>query len=548
MKSLTRLQMLEKQNKDLRIRLDNHASKAELALCAAEDELKELKAQLRDKDKVIAMLQKELQVLTLKLKEATDLRAETLKGQIDAATAKAVAASTIPLLDELAKAHLEIGRLKAIINKDSSNSSKPPSTNGFKKPPNSREKSGRPKGGQKGHPGQRLALKKNIDELVENGIIKKQVIDYTDGCVEFISRYVIDVEVLTTITEYRYAKDAQLPEHLYNEVSYGDNVRALSVLLLSEGIIAEKRLSEIIEGITHGVVTISPATLEKFQMQFAQKLEKSGELEAIEEDLLNGEVMHTDDTPMRSTVKIEFLENGEQILHEAEGGSFNLTVRTHSNERSTLYTVNPKKDMEGIKRDGLLPRFFGILSHDHESKFYNYGTYHSTCGGHLIRELKGLRDLEKVPWAGKMRTHIIEMNKHKNKDLAEGKTACDPVLLAGFEKKYDDLIEAGLADLGQMRENELGYDPLRVMLNRLTDYKDCYLLFMRNYKAPFTNNLAERDLRHEKTKENVSGLFRSWNGIKNHTKIRSFISTVKKRKGDLFSAIVKVSKGIPVLR
>jgi len=73
------------------------------------------------------------------------------------------------------------------------------------------------------------------------------------------------------------------------------------------------------------------------------------------------------------------------------------------------------------------------------------------------------------------------------------------------------------------------------------------MLFIHNYKVPFTNNLAERDLRSEKTKEKISGLFRSWDGIVNHTKVRSFVSTVKKRGLELFSSIKRVLEGNPVL-
>ena len=549
MKTLTRLQVLEKQNKDLRTRLENRQVKAELSLDATGEELKDLRIQAGIKDATILMLQKEIAALTKELGEAKDLRAETMQARIAAAAAAAVAEATAPLIDELAKAHAEIARLKTIINKDPSNSSIPPGQSGFKRHAhNSREKSGLRIGGQPGHPGHRLSLPSNLDELVEKGIVTKKLIDHTDGADDYISRFVIDIKVTTTVTEHRFAAGAELPENLYNEVSYGDNIKAMSVLLLNEGVIAEKRFSDILTGLTQGAVTISPATLERFQAQFAKKLEANGELEAIKQDLLNGEVMHTDDTPMRCVETVEFNDNGGMVIQTAEGKSFSTTVRTYSNDRSTLYTVNPKKDQEGVDRDGVLPVFLGTLSHDHETKFYNYGSAHSTCGEHLLRDLKGLRDLWKIPWAGDMRAHVAGMNNHKNRDLLNNITACDPELLASFERTFDELLARGKAEFGQMKDGDFGFDEFRKMLNRLTDFKDCYLLFIRDYKAPFTNNMAERDLRAEKTRQKVSLSFRSWGGITNHAKIRSFVSTAKKRKCDLFAAIAQVINGVPVLR
>jgi hypothetical protein len=544
MKALTRLQVLEKQNKDLRTRLENRQGKAELYFAENEDELKELRISVRDNDTIVAMLQKEIGALTKELGEAKDLRAETMQVRIDAA----VAAATAPLLAELEKAHVEIARLKAIINKDPSNSSIPPGQSGFKRhAQNSREKSGRHIGGQPGHPGHRLSLPANMDELVEKGVVTKLLVDHTGGAADYISRFVIDVKVTTTVTEHRFAVGTELPENLYNEVSYGDSIKAMSVLLLNEGVIAEKRFSDILTGLTQGAVTISPATLESFLTQFAKKLECNGELEAIKQDLLNGEVMHTDDTPMRCVETVEFNDDGGVVVQTAEGKSITATVRTYSNDRSTLYTVNPAKNKEGVERDNVLPGFLGTLSHDHEAKFYGYGSAHATCGEHLLRDLKGLRDLWKIPWAGDMRAYVAGMNKHKNRDLLNNISACDPVLLAGFERTFDEMLERGRADFALMKEGGFGYDEFRKMLNRLTDFKDCYLLFIRDYKAPFTNNMAERDLRAEKTRQKVSLSFRSWGGITNHAKIRSFVSTAKKRKCDLFAVIAQVINGEPVL-
>lgn len=157
-------------------------------------------------------------------------------------------------------------------------------------------------------------LPENIEELVEKGSVKRQVVDYTGGSGEYISRYVIDVEVITTLTEYRFAMDAELPEHLYNEVSYGNHLKAMTVLFLNEGIVAEKRLSDMISGLTQGVVRVSLATLERFQSVFTRRLEESGALESIKKDLLNGEVMHTDDTPMHCMEKVEYLEDGQEKI------------------------------------------------------------------------------------------------------------------------------------------------------------------------------------------------------------------------------------------
>jgi hypothetical protein len=305
-----------------------------------------------------------------------------------------------------------------------------------------------------------------------------------------------------------------------------------------------ERLSNFISEITYGAINLSDATIEKFMADFSAKLD--GELETIKTDLLNGQVIHVDETPMDVAQKPDYSE-GDPVLRKSEGSSFIAYIRTHSNEQSTLYTVNPQKDAEGCERDGILPRFLGIISQDHEAKFYKYGTAHATCGAHLLRELRGLFELQKIPWADEMRQFIANMNRHKNKDLAVGQTRCAPEVLAYFEKGYDSLLVVGRIALAALKENELGQVELRRMVNRLSDYKKCYLLFIRDYRAPFTNNLAERDLRPDKTKQKVSGCFRSWHGFQHFARIRSFFSTIKKRSRNLFHSISIILNSQPVL-
>ena len=497
-------------------------------------------------------------------KENTELRAEIsrIMSSMDQRIAIAVEAAVAPLRVEIEKKDAEIlkleneiCRLQGIIKKDSSNSSKPPSQNGYKKVMNSREPSERKSGGQPGHAGHRLKLPENMAELLEKGTAEIDLVDYTRGSSEYISRWEIDLKIVTIFREYRYALGATLPEKHYNEVSYGDNLKALTVLLSNEGIIAEERLTELFESITHGVIRLSDSTVDSILRQFSGKLD--GELTTIRDDLLNGSVMGVDDTPMRCTQRAIYDEQGvEAGVETATKTTHNVYVRTHSNEQSTLYTVNPRKNKEGVERDNILPNYIGILSHDHEKKFYLFGRGHGTCCEHLGRELKGLDELQNNPyrknslistWAAEMRGFIYDMNQYKNNDLSQEKTACDADKLAFYMNCYDKLLAEGWEDLAKQGKDAPGHDTFNALLKRLQEYKGCYMQFMVDYKVPFTNNLSERDLRPCKTKQKVSGCFRSWPGIQHYARTRSFISTLKKRSFDLFDSILLVIKGQPVL-
>ena len=70
----------------------------------------------------------------------------------------------------IAQLNQTIQELKEQLNKNSKNSSKPPSSDGFKKPaPKSlRKPSGKKAGGQKGHQGTHLAVIAEPDEIVKH--------------------------------------------------------------------------------------------------------------------------------------------------------------------------------------------------------------------------------------------------------------------------------------------------------------------------------------------------------------------------------------------
>jgi hypothetical protein len=483
--------------------------------------------QLEGENRELRVENTRLRKEVISLEEKIDTLTANLDIRIEAAVAKAI----IPLNEEIEKrdgqiqkANDEIDRLKGAIHKDSNNSSKPPGGNGLKKIVNSREASNRKKGGQRGHKGHTVTIPKNLDELVREGKAKHIIQDDTNGATSYVSDWEIDIQTIMVYRERRRAIGEP------QRIRYGAEVRARAVYLSNVGMMSLERITEYFAAVTHGLIAPSEASIVQFIAEAAGNIDT----EPIICDLLNGAVLHTDETPVRTTERPD--ERADR-LETAKHTTFNAYVRTYSNATTTLLTANAHKNNEGVRQDNILTRFFGIVSQDHEAKFYHYGTQHATCGEHLSRELKGMDELCMLRWAGRMRSFLLEMNEQKKEDIARGKIDCAPLRLRSYEAWYDELVDQGAVLLAAMRKKSFGYDQLHKMVNRLRNYKDSYLLFIRDYAAPFTNNLAERDLRHCKTKQKISGCYRSWQGLLHYCKIRSLVDTSRKRGLNVMAAL-----------
>jgi len=247
---------------------------------------------------------------------------------------------------ELDKAHAEIDRLKAQLNKNSSNSSKPPSQNGLKKIPNSREKSDRKSGGQPGHPGKSLKIPDNLNELLRAGLAIVEDVDHTVGSEGGYcdTCYELDFRSCLVIRRHFYPL-GKLPPENRNRVVYGGNVKALTTYLSARSHVSHQRIAELVSHLSHGGINLSDASISNFLCSLAKKL--APELDAIKTDLLNGAVLHVDETPMDVTQKPDYSSGEQPLMRKSSLTSFNACVRTHSNDRSTLLTANPQKDMQG---------------------------------------------------------------------------------------------------------------------------------------------------------------------------------------------------------
>ena len=195
---------------------------------------------------------------------------------------------------------------------------------------------------------------------------------------------------------------------------------------------------------------------------------------------------------------------------------------------------------------GILPKFRGILCHDHLKSYYTYNCTHALCNAHHLRELEGVWEEDKQQWANEMKTLLEETNRAVNDSgglLGAGESE-------KYRQRYRAIVKNAEAECPPPDEtNRKGKrgrvkrTKARNLLERLIDYEDDVLRFMDNKDVPFTNNLAENDIRMTKVQQKISGCFRSMDGAKIFCRIRSYLSTCRKQGVNLSQALKMLFRG-----
>ena len=443
-------------------------------------------------------------------------------------------------LEKVVKQQAErIAELERRLNKNSSNSSNPPSSDGLGKPPRTtslRENGKNKSGGQAGHRGETLKQTKNPD-IIKNhrvitcpgcqqallqspvlGIVKRQVFDIPPPKIE-VTEHQAEIKYCTCCNK---TVTALFPSEVRAPIQYGEVIRSWSIYYQYQHFIPEDRLQQLFSDL-YGI-QLATATLAGYNRIAFDALAP------IEESILalvkTAAVKNLDETGFRIAGKTQWLH-------------------VVSTKKATYYHVSPK-------RKSLIDGLLGTVIHDHWKSYYNLlGVEHGLCNQHHLRELKAIIEHDKEPWATDMRRLLRVALRCRH---FYGRNAIPSDRLKWLTTIYDRIIKQGLAyHIAQTPlpcKGKQGRQPRRTghnLLLRLFHYKQDVLRFLHDAEVPFTNNDAERDLRMMKCKQKVSGGFRTIQGAEHFARIRGFISTVRKQGFNVLSSIQAIfSDNIPI--
>ncbi len=443
----------------------------------------------------------------------------------------------------LAEFELRLGELERRLGLNSTNSGKPPSSDGLNKPPagkkkrtrSLRKKSARKPGGQKGHKGETLRQVADPDATVDH---------YPETCqwcgsgltpdmaTGHGARQVFDLPEPRplVVTEHRahrcrcghcgtYTR-ASFPVAITGPVQYGARIGAMVVYLSHYQLLPEDRLAELMKDLFGA--ELSPASLARRGGNSAESVQ--GVVDVIRELVKSAPVKHMDETGLR-------IAGRTQWLHVA------------STARLTFYRVSER-------RGSLLGGVGGIVVHDHWKPYFTMeGVRHALCNAHHLRELQALIEIEKEGWARKMQ-RLLRRACHAVNLARERGVALKPGLVERFRGCYDAITAEGIAfheaqpplAPRSSKAKRRGSKPRRTghnLLRRLQTHKEDALRFLINFAVPFTNNQAEQDGRMMKVKQKISGGFRSQKGAEDFATVRGFISTARKQGRNIIQALME---------
>lgn len=428
--------------------------------------------------------------------------------------------------------------------KDSHNSSKPPSSDGLKKPmPKSqRPVSGKARGGQKGHRGHRLEPVEQPDktEVHRVEVCHNCQMDLSGVSVERVeARQVFELPaVRLEVTEHQaevkrcpgcgHESQAAFPAEISQPTQYGPRFRAQLVYFHTGQFIPLARTAEMVEGL-YGQ-PVSEATVLTALAEAARRVEPIN-------DGLKTYLVETSEA-------VQFDETGTRVA--GKGHWLHAAGTTHA----TVYTIHAKRGRDGMDQMGILTQRQGWCVHDGWKPYFHYALKHALCNAHHLRELTFVAEQYQQHWAVAMRHELCQIKTAVENAQAEGRTGLYLEQIAYFKRRYANILDAAEDEMDASPPPDAPPSkkhPAANLVKRLRDGRDAVLAFMSDFRVPFDNNLAERDVRMMKVHQKVSGGFRQSESAQAFCAVRGYIATARKNDQAALTVLTQALMGTPFI-
>lgn len=432
---------------------------------------------------------------------------------------------------KLDEARKEIAALKealriAKLPKNSSNSSRPPSTDFYKPKRNKnyslRQKTGRKPGGQPGHKGATLEFctdtpDQEIEHTVEKCAVCGKDLTNIPGEKEH-THQVVDIAIPkrilinhTTLTKYcscGHCNKASFPAGAEGPVNYGNNIRGLIANLSVRQYMPYKRTVEFIEDVFS--IPMSEGTVTNLLVQFERSAQK---------------VYH---------------DIHQQVFHSPVAGADETSVKvcgtkhwfhTYQTPKHTFIGYHPSRGTKAQETfyPGGLPNSI-LVTDCLAMQLSTPAAAHQVCLAHIMRELRAFQQAHPEQyWPAEIKKlfqKALDLREHPH---------CNKKIKA-IEKKFERLIKIDQSDAP---------GKIPAFWKRMRTHKDKIFTFLHYQMVPADNNGSERAIRCIKVKQKVSGQFKTPKGAYRYAMIRSIIDTMIKQNKNVHEELARIASFAP---
>ena len=501
----------------------------------SEKQYKELEEQLKKLKKENELKEKENKLLKQQNKQQQeviyDLDKNDYKGRYET-----LKLENIELKKKLKIFEEKFEMQRISLGKNSSNSCKPSSTNGFKKVvQNNRVKSGRKPGREKGHKKSAPTVTKTPDKVIKVSKVATCTCGHKTVEKEEVSRDLISLEIIVHTTQYRGKKTVcpccnkeympKFPEEVKSTINYNKGIKSLVVYLNSYCNVPNQKTVELLGLLSNNKIKMSQGTVGNTMTQFSKKSKPI--LNKMKQEILKAPVINEDETPIKVNGKIM------------------SAIGVFTKEISLLETFE-HRNLESFKEMGILDRYIGTVCHDHNKIHDSFiQSKQAECNFHILRYCKAEYEVHKRESIKKFMDYLLSLRDKVDEYRMKGKTSFTENEYEEAKTKYLELLDVWDKDFQKDYDYDRKqyFDSERCLKGRLRERVDDHLRFLTDFRIDFTNNLAERGLRKVKTKLKIAGGFRKLEFSKYYCDAISIIDTCKKQNMNIGETIRNIFRG-----